>query len=302
MMVDLERGRYITCKCGKPAHSCTYMRICNKKSDIVGLLLYGSSAALDTYAENYNKRSCEWINSGFFQHIHLCCGSDMVIAVLALSASDIFGDMSNIEINDPARFNRNADQIKLRIIEIARNRVPFVFSFAKETRYIYGSANESKIHMELSWLLVGRKSYGKRHTCGVLPLLYDLFVRNPTCKILLQIIVPDGSINYTTNKLLRYWDIKFHISSCGKVEPDESRLDAIVRETQEEIDLDISCTTDSLIEIEVDGINLYFCKVDHLEMSNYYEKEYAEWQSYIYCKSCRDRYYAHKPISTQQRL
>jgi hypothetical protein len=274
------------------------MRICNKKSDIVGLLLYGGSTILDTYAANYNKRSREWIDSGFFQHIHLCCGSDMVIAVLALSAHDIFGNLSSTEVNDATQFNRNADQIKLRITEIARNRVPFVFSFAKETRYIYGSAKESKIHMELSWLLVGRKSYGKRHTSGILPILYDLFTHNPTSKTLLQIIVPDGSINYTTNKLLRYWDIKFHISSCGKVEPGESNLTAIIRETQEEIDLDISHKTDHLTETEVDGINLYFCKVENLQLSNYFEKEYAEWQSYIYCKSCRDRYFAHKPPST----
>ena len=295
----------ILCKCGKPAPECTYLRMCIKKSNIVGLLIYSDAPcidkpnqlAIDDYVNKFNRRSVEWINSKFFEHIHLCHGSDMVIALLALSFQDLFYDIQRGDIEDPAQFNATADKIKLRIIEIARERIPFVFTFAKEIRYIYGSSKESKIHMELSWLLAGRKSYGKRASTGLLPMLYDLFVHNPNSKILLQIIVPDGSINSTTNKWYRYWDIKFHISSCGKIEDGETPYDALIRETQEEVDLDISAKINELSTTCVEGMCVHYCKLDRFISANYFESIYSEWQGFSYCKKCNARYYKHKPNS-----
>lgn len=281
------------------------MRVCTKKSNIVGVLIYSDTPsktdptrlAIDEYADKFNRRSAEWIQSRFFEHIHLCCGSDMVIGVLALSAADIFGDITRVDIANPAQYNKNADAIKLRIIEIARERIPFVFSFAKEIRYIYGSPKEAKIHMELSWLLAGRKYYGKRESVGILPLLYSLFESAPACKVLIQIIVPDGSINCTSNRWYRYWDIKFHISSCGKIEDGESSHDALIRETAEEIDLDISHTDASLQCIDIEGICIHYCKLNEFICADYFADKYAKWQGFIYCKQCRQRYFSHKSRS-----
>lgn len=295
----------IMCRCGKSAPECTYMRICKKKSNIVGLLIYSDAPsptnpenlAIDEYVMAFNKRSLEWIKSHFFEHIHLCHGSDMVIALLALSFTDIFLDIEQKDIDDPDTSAPIIDKIKMRIIKIARNRIPFVFSFAKEIRYIYGSSKEAKIHMELSWLLAGNKSCGKRGSNGMLPMLYELFKNNPNSKVLIQIIVPDGSINSTSTKWYRYWDIKFHISSCGKIEEGESSIDALIRETQEEVDLDISTKTKDLSTMSVEGICIHYCKLNKFISANYFAPTYSEWQGISCCKQCRARYHKHKPTS-----
>jgi hypothetical protein len=286
-------GAKIFCKCGKSASECTYMRISERGCEIVGLLIYSDTDAICAYVNKFNERSNKWISSRFCEHIHLCCGSDMTVGLLALSYHDIFGSISKEHIRNSAMYNKNADEIKARIVNIAYQKIPFVFSLAKEVRYIYGSSSEPKIHTELSWSLVGRKQYGKRDNCGLLPLLYDLFQEHPNRKILLQVTVPDGSIS-NNGRLYRYWDIKFHISSCGKVERGESHTKALIRETLEEIDLIIDPEINKLYKSVDDGINMFYCKLDTFTCANYFAKEEAQWQNYLFCKKCRTRYYSHK--------
>jgi hypothetical protein len=289
----------ILCKCGELAHKCTYLHETVGSHDIVGLLIYSDTEEIDKYVDNFNKQSKQWIESRFHEHIHLCYGSDRAVALLALSYQDIFKNVNPEYINNNNYFNKNAETIKMNIIDIAHNRISYIFKLAKEVRYIYGSQNESKIHIEISWSLVGRKSFGRRESCGLLPLIYNLFQENPSRKILLQVNAPDGSVNNTTHenysKSFRYWDIKFHISSCGKVEAGEDNLSALLRETEEEIDLNLDSISDKLVATTDTGINMYYYNMTNFIPANNFIEQYSKWGSPGSCIKCRTRYLKHRP-------
>jgi hypothetical protein len=285
-------GSKIICRCGKYASICTYVRSNLSKNNVVGLILYSDSDQIDKYVNNYNKKSYYWIQNRFYQHIRLCKGSDRAVGLLALSFKDIFAKLTSKEINDPKLYNKNADEIKSRLVKIARDKFPYIFKISKEIRHIYGNKRESKLYSEISWTLVGRKVFGKRYNCGLLPFLYNLFQENLKRKVLIQIDIPDGSINYNGKNEYRYWDIRFHISSCGKIENDESFLDALLRETSEEIDLDLQSNLKNInFKCKYEGIHIFYGNICNFISTNYFELEENNWKG---CYDCVSRYFKHK--------
>jgi hypothetical protein len=280
----------IICKCNNFASECTFLRTNLVKSNVVGLIIYSDSNSIDDYVEYYNKNIYNWIQTNFYQHLRLCKGSDRAVALLSLSFKDIFAKLKLSDINNPELYNKNADEIKSRLVKIAREKVPYIFKLAKDIRNLYGNINESKLYTEISWTLVGRKIINKRYNSGILPYLYELLQNNLNRKILIQIDIPDGSINYNGRNEYRYWDIYFHISSCGKVEKNETYLDAILRETIEEIDLNIK-SKDIIYNSFLDGIQLFCCNLNEFNINNMFINDEYNWNG---CYKCVYRYFKHK--------
>jgi len=283
-------GSKIICKCNNFASQCTFIRNNLIKNDVVGLIIYSDFDVIDDYVLHFNQKSYNWIQNNFYQHLRLCKGSDRAVALLSLSFKDIFAKLSFNDINNPELYNKNADEIKSRLVKKAREHVPYIFNLAKEIRNLYGNINESKLYTEISWTLVGRKVSNKRYNSGILPFLYELLQNNVNRKILIQIDIPDGSINYNGRNEYRYWDIHFHISSCGKVEKDETFLDAVIRETAEEIDLIIPIKK-IIFNSQIDGIQLFNCNLNIFIMNNTFIFEEYNWND---CYKCVSRYFKHK--------
>lgn len=274
------------CKCGQKASLCTYNKIQKKSNGSVGLLLYSKNNQLQKYADQYNSRIEKWLNNGFYEHMHLCNGTDIMIGLIYVNYEQFFGNLDPNKINNPIYYNNNAQYIQDRLTKIIEQKLPYIFEIAKYNRKIYGSKYESKVHMELSWTLVGRKCFEKRQECGALQAIYNIFKENPECNLLLQIAAPNGVV---INNYKRYWDIKIHISSCGKIEDNESKENAIIRETAEEIDLDVSkIKWDSPLNY---GVHLFIQEMDEFNFKNYYLAEEKKWNGY--CYNCEIRKSTH---------
>lgn len=296
----------LICNCNKTAYLCTYHRK-NKGTarGVIGLLAYGkitnaddinnaddikesdsTTNSINSYVNKFNDRSLKWINNGLYEHLHLCKGSDMATALLAVNKHDLFGNLKKEDIVCSKNHSKNTKYITDRITEIAQNRIPFIFDAAKLARSKYGNSSEIDIYTRVSWALAGLPNSGKTTECGILLDLLRIFEENPDTAVILQVAIPDGSVN--NNK--RYWDIEFNVSCYGKIEQGESKLTAVYRETAEEIDLNIYEYKDI-----ISGTwEVYFVNMLSFKFYNYFHKEEKKWTGIKSCETCFYRNQNHR--------
>lgn len=282
----------IYCKCGKLASKCTNLiKNIKHKNYTVGILFWGQPNVIDEFEQKFNERSKMWISSGFYEHLHSCCASDIAGAVISVDMVTMFDTLTLDQINNPNRYVQNVREISARLTHLAYQKVPFVFNEANRVRFAYGNSTESMVYTETSWSLTGYVDHRGYFDNGFLSQIYDIFIKNKDVKILLQIVIPDGIVfQRNGGSFIRYWDIKFQHSAYGKIDDNESRVDALVREIREELDLDILGIILPRPIIRKREC-MYLKCIDELKLGNNFTRHIDQWKQG--CSKCKLRQSEH---------